>query len=156
MTTTAPSTLRLRVLRLHPRLVLIEVQLVDSSLLYRRLDARDHVPNEVHAVRPLPSDWAELRHVLDEAEFSRWPRRWPRVTDGYEGEFAIAVKWDGRAITSAGALGVAPVGAVLDEVSWMACAAGLHAVSCGGASACQPPTRYEQRPQSAEARLPSR
>lgn len=117
MNSSIPSLLRLRALTVQPRLALTEVQLIDDVALYRLLDARDRVPTEVRAVRPSPADWAELRRVLDEVSFWLWPRRWPCAHDGYKGEFAIGVVWGGRAVVSAGALGVAPdVDAVLDEV----------------------------------------
>ncbi len=121
MITSRPSPLRLRLLSVRPRLLLSEVQLVDDTLQYRSIDGRDHVATEVRAVRPSAADWAKLRRVLDEVRFWSWPRRWPRAHDNFEGDFVIAVKWDGRVITSAGALGVAPeVDAVLDEVQQLA------------------------------------
>lgn len=117
MTTTIPSFLRLRVIRLRPHLTLTEIQLVDDALLYQRIDGRDHIPTEIRAVRPSTADWARFRAVLDAAGFWSWPRRWPGVPDGYEGEFAIGVEWNGRAVVSVGALGIRPeVDAVLDEV----------------------------------------
>lgn len=117
MTGSIPWLLRLRVLTVQPRLTLTEIQLVDTTLLYRRLDGRNHVPIEVRAIRPPAADWMDLRHLLDETGVWRWPRRFPRVHDGYVGEFAIAIEWDRRGVMSVGALGAAPeVDDVVDEV----------------------------------------
>lgn len=81
MTSSHPSLLRLRLLSVRPRLLLTEIQLVDSSLLYRRLDRRDHVPIEVRVMPPGSADWADLRLALNAASFWSWPRRWPRAPD---------------------------------------------------------------------------
>lgn len=123
-----PSLLRLRLLGLRPHLVLTEIHLVDGALLYRCIDARDHVPTEVRAVRPSTADWEALRRVLDTAAFWAWQRRWPPVPDDYEGEFAIAIACAGRAWRSAGSLGVArEVDDVLDEVGRLVGNAPRHA-----------------------------
>lgn len=108
-----PATLRLRVIAVQPNLTLTEVHLVDGALLYERIHGREHVPTEVRAARPFLADWADLSLALDQAGFWLWPRRWPRVHDGFMGEFAIVVEWAGRAAASAGPIGVA---AVVDDV----------------------------------------
>lgn len=104
-----PATLRLRVIAVQPNLTLTEVHLVDGALLYERIHDREHVPTEVRAARPFLSNWADLSLALDQAGFWLWPRRWPRVHDGFMGEFAIVVEWAGHAAVSAGPIGVAPV-----------------------------------------------
>lgn len=139
MTFSTPSTLRLRLLALRPHLLLTEVQLVDEIVLYQRIDGRDHIPIEGRAVRPSFADWALLRSVLDHAGFWSWSRRWPRMHDGFMGEFAIGVEWAGRAAVSAGPIGVAPeVDAVLDEVDRL--------VGSSRGRTCPPPCRPPSEP----------
>lgn len=117
MTISTPSTLRLRLLVVQPRLTLTEIQLVDDVVFYQRIDGRDGVPTEVRAVRPSAADGADLRHVLERAAFWSWPCRWSLCEHRYTGDFAIGIEWNGRAARSAGSLCIArEVDAVLDAI----------------------------------------
>lgn len=156
MIITPPSLLRLRLLATRPQLALTEIQLVDDVLLYRRLDGRDRVPTAVRALRPSASDWEYLRRTLDAASFWLWPRRWRRVHDGYEGEFAIGVVWGGRAAMSAGTISVAQeVDAVLDEVERLARSGPRHAPQPVATLRMRIPTMPDTESEASRSVIPS-